>query len=194
MAASWVFREPTLGQTPITAVGTPTGTSVNTSTVAAGTLMTTPPAAGRSTPGRLGAIAKAYHPTFGEGEFIYLKGVAGTAVGSLVTYNPLVPSTTLAPNTANLDQPVAVAMSAVSTTANFGWFQIEGVATILKTAVKVNPGVSMFLSATAGRVMPTIASGKQIMDAISVNIATVASATSTIAVLIQRSFAQGQKI
>jgi hypothetical protein len=130
----------------------------------------------------------------GGGEFMYLPGVASTVVGSLVTYNPLKPSTTLAPNTANLAQPVAVAMAAVATSTSYGWYQISGVATIKKTAVKVNPAVQIFLSGTAGRVMPTVASGKQIQSAISVNAATVASATSTIQVLINRPFAQGQKI
>lgn len=190
----WVFREPTLGQTPIAKIAAAPTTTVNSSTLAAGTIGSTRGPAGNSTPGRLGAIAKAYHPTYGEGEFIYLKGVASTAIGSLVTYNSLAPSTALAPNTANLGQPVAVAMSAAATTGVYGWYQITGIATILKTAVKVNPAVSVFLSATVGRIMPTAASGKQIVNAISVNAATVASATSTVLVELQRSFAQGQKI
>ncbi|XUM19755.1 hypothetical protein ACRAVF_19000 [Bradyrhizobium oligotrophicum S58] len=189
----WVIREPTLGQPPIAkAIPAPTVTA-NTSTLAAGTIASTRAPAGGSTPNVLGKIVKAVHPTYGEGEFIYAKGVASTLVGSLVTYNSLAPSTTLAPNTANLDAPVAVAMS-VCTAGNYGWYQIAGLATILKTAVKVSPSVPLFLSATAGRVMSTVASGKQIMNAISNNAATVASATSTIVALIQRPFAQGQKI
>lgn len=190
----WVIREPTLGQTSIGKIAVAPNTTVNSSTLAAGNIGITRGPAGNSTPGKLGQIVKAYHPTYGEGEFTYLKGVAGTAVGSLVVYNNMVPSTTLAPNTANLDEPVAVAMSAAATTANYGWYQIAGVATMLKTAVKVSPSVSVFLSATAGRIMSTVASGKQIVNAISVNTATVASATSTILVLLQRPFAQGQKI
>jgi hypothetical protein len=141
----------------------------------------------------IGSIRKAADPTLGEGEFIYLPGVASTVVGSLVVYNPLTPSTTLAPSTSNLGQPVAVAMS-VCTAGMFGWYQIAGVAVIKKTAVKVNPNVAIFLSATAGRVMPTVASGKEILNARTVNAATVASATSTIQVLLQRPFAEGQVI
>lgn len=143
----------------------------------------------------LGTIIRAYDSTGvqGECEFIYLKGVASTVVGTLVTYNTTAPSTTLAPNTANLAQPVAVAMS-VCTAGNFGWYQISGVASIKKTAVKVNPNVPIFLSATAGRVMPTQASGKEILNARTVNAATVASATSTILVQINRPFAQGQTV
>lgn len=141
----------------------------------------------------LGTIVKAYDATLGEGEFIYLGGVASTKVGSLVIYNNSAGTTTLAPNTANLGEPLAVAMSAC-TASGFGWYQISGVATILKTAVKVNPNVNVFLSATAGRIMPTVASGKELQNAITVNAATVASGTSTVLVQINRVFAQGQKI
>ena len=141
----------------------------------------------------LGTIVRAQDATLGGGEFIYLKGVANTLVGSLVTYDPVNATTTLAPNTANLAQPVAVSMSA-NVANQYGWYQVEGVASIKKTAVKVNPNVAIFLSATAGRVMPTAASGKEILSARSVNSATVASTTSTVNVLLNRPFAQGQTI
>lgn len=141
-----------------------------------------------------GTIVRGEDSSLGGAEFIYLPGVANTVVGSLVVYNPSAKTTTLAPNTANLGQPLAVAMAAVATTANFGWYQIAGVAVIKKTAVPVSPNVRIFLSGTAGRVFPTATTGKQVLNARSVNAATVASATSTINVLIQRPFAQGQII
>lgn len=128
----------------------------------------------------------------GGGEFIYLPGVASTAVGSLVTYDPLGKTTTLAPHTANLGQPLAVAMAAVTTTKNYGWYQIAGVATVKKIAAKINPSVAIFLGTTAGSIQATASAGKEILNARTVNAATVASATSTISVLIQRPFAQGQ--
>lgn len=137
-----------------------------------------------------GVIVRGQDHTLGGGEFIYLKGVNSTLVGSLVTYDPTNHTTTLSPNTANLDQPVAVALSA-NNTGSWAWYQIAGVAVIKKTAVKVNPNVPVYQSATTGRVMSTAASGKQLMNARSVNAATVASATSTINVLIQRPFLQG---
>lgn len=142
----------------------------------------------------LGTIVTAVDATLGMGEFIYLYGVASCVVGSLVTYNTTTGLTTLCPNTANLAQPVAVSMSANTSTTSGSWFQIEGGAVIKKTAVKVNPNVAMFLSGTAGRVMSTVATGKQLVNARSINAATVLSATSTITVLIQRPFAQGQAI
>jgi hypothetical protein len=139
----------------------------------------------------LGTIVRAIDATtYGGGEFIYLKGAANTVVGMLVVYDPVNATTTLTPNTANLDQPVAVAMSA-NVLANYGWYQIAGASVIKKTAVKVSPNVPVYQSATIGRVMSTAASGKELMNARSVNAATVLSATSTITVLTQRPFLQG---
>ena len=128
---------------------------------------------------------------YGAGEFIYLKGVASTVVGSLVVYDPLNGSTTLAPDTAKQGEPVAVAMSANVANQN-GWYQIAGPAVIKKTAVAVNPGVAVYLSGTAGRVMPTLASGKQLLGARSVNASTVTSTTSTITVVLNRPHLQGE--
>ena len=130
----------------------------------------------------------------GGGEFIYLPGVASTVVGSLVTYNPIAKTTTLCPDTANLAQPVAVAMAAVATTGNFGWYQIAGVAVIKKGAVSVLPNVPVFIgtAAGAGRITSLASAGKELLNARSVNTTTIASGTSTVNVLINRPFAQGQ--
>ena len=138
----------------------------------------------------LGTIAEGKDPTYGGGRFIYLKGVTSTVAGSVVSYNQLTGATTLVPNTANLAAPLAVAMGAC-TTGLYGWYQVGGAAVIKKTAVKVNPAVKLYISGTAGRLMPTAASGKQILELITVNAATVLSATSTITALIQYPFAQG---
>ena len=35
----------------------------------------------------LGTIVRANDPTYGEGEFIYLKGIGSTVVGSIVNYD-----------------------------------------------------------------------------------------------------------
>jgi len=142
----------------------------------------------------LGRKVTAYDPTLGEGEFIYLYGVASNIVGALVTYNSLTGITTLAPNTAHLAQPLAVSMAANTSTTTGSWYQVYGVAVIKKTATKVSPAVPLFLSGTAGRVFATATSGKQILNAVSVNAATVASATSTVQVNIAWPFAQGQVI
>jgi len=141
-------------------------------------------------PATLGQVVRAFDPTYGEGEFILLVGVASTVVGSLVSYNATTYQTALSANTANLAGPVAVAMSAC-TAALFGWYQIGGLAVIKKTAVAVSPQVAVYQSATTGRIMPTAASGKQILGARAANLASVTSTTSTVIVSINRPHKQG---
>lgn len=140
----------------------------------------------------LGTIVDAFDPTFGAGKFIYLYGVASNTVGSLVTYNQLTGLTTLSPTTGNKAQPVAVSMNANTSTTTGSWYQVGGAALIKKTAVKISPAVPVFLSATAGRVKAVASAGLQILNAVSINAATVASATSTITVQIEYPFIQGQ--
>jgi hypothetical protein len=141
-------------------------------------------------PATLGMVCRAFDPTYGEGEFILLVGVASTVVGSLVSYNATTYQTALSANTANQATPVAVAMSAC-TAGLFGWYQIGGLAVVKKTAVAVNAQVAVYQSATTGRIMPTAASGKQLLGARSANLATVASTVSTVIVSINRPHLQG---
>lgn len=141
-------------------------------------------------PATLGMICRAFDPTYGEGEFIMLLGVASTVVGSLVTYNATTYQTALSANTANQATPVAVAMAA-NTAGLFGWYQIGGLAVVKKTAVATNAQVAVYQSATVGRIMATAASGKQVLGARSANLATVASTVSTVIVSINRPHLQG---
>jgi hypothetical protein len=139
----------------------------------------------------LGTLVRAWDETYGEGEFIYLLGVASTVVGSVVTYNATTYQTALSPDTANFQAPVAVAMSA-NVASQYGWYQVSGNAVVKKTAVAVTPQVKVYQSATTGRVMPTSASGKMILGAKTANLTTIASGTSTVVVTIQRPHMQGQ--
>lgn len=139
----------------------------------------------------LGRLITAYDSTLGEGEFIYLLGVASTIVGSVVRYNATTWQTTLITNTANQAVPVAVAMSA-NVAAQYGWYQISGNAVIKKTAVVVLPTVPVFLSSTAGRVKVLASAGLQVLGARSANLVTVTTTTSTVTVTIDRPAAQGQ--
>lgn len=143
-------------------------------------------------PTMLGMVARAFDPTYGEGEFILLVGVASTVVGSVVTYSPTTYQTTLSPNTANLSQPIAVAMSA-NLAGSFGWYQISGLAVVKKTAVKVDPAGTrrMYQSATAGRLMQTSAAGKNVLGMASANLTTVTSTTSTVVCSLNRPHLQG---
>ena len=81
---------------------------------------------------RPGRIIRAKDPTLGDGEFIFLPCVSGMVSGALVTYRQSASgayTVANAPNTANLAQPLAVAMAA-GVVNNYGWFQIAGAATI----------------------------------------------------------------
>jgi hypothetical protein len=124
----------------------------------------------------------------GGSEFIYLPGVASNIVGALVSFNPLTSVVTLATNTTKQGLPVAVSMTANTATTSYSWYQVAGVAVIKKTAIKVSPISKIAVSATAGRVLAGSTAGAMLFNAISVNAATVASATSTVQVYIQRPF------
>ena len=121
----------------------------------------------------LGTIVRAADPTLGEGEFIYLKGVASTVVGSPVTYDLANYLTALAPVGANKPQPIAFAMSA-NVASQYGWYQIGGNAKALKTsglALASNAAVGIL---TAGKVAAT-GTGKEILGALTVAKCTAAT-------------------
>ena len=79
---------------------------------------------------KLGTIAKFVDPYLGEGEFIYLEGVANTTAGNVVNYDD---SFQTALNTTGLatPRPLAVAMAAI-VADRYGWYQISGIATVKK--------------------------------------------------------------
>lgn len=97
---------------------------------------------------QLGTRMKAQDPTYGPGEFIYLKGVASTAIGSVVLFNPDDWSTSLA--TANDKGPIAVAMSA-NVANQYGWYQIYGKG-VAKVLASFADNGDCYLTATAGSV------------------------------------------
>lgn len=109
----------------------------------------------------LGTILCATDPTYGEGEFIYLKGVASTAVGSWVTYNSDDNTTTLL--AANAIGPVAVAMSA-NVANQYGWYQIQGKA-IGKALASFADNANVYATATAGSVDDAVVAGDRVKNA-----------------------------
>lgn len=138
----------------------------------------------------LGTIAKAVDPTYGEGEFIYLLGVASTTVGSLVTYTLSSWQTALAPVGDAVSRPVAVAMSA-NVAGQYGWYQISGKAVVAKTATiccVVGAGVGV---QTVGLVTKTD-SGKEILGAVFAATASAATGRTTVLVSIDRPRMQGR--
>lgn len=96
----------------------------------------------------IGTRIRAVDPVYGEGEFIYLKGVASTIVGSVVVYDEYANTTTL--TVAGSRGPVAVSMSA-NIANQFGWYQIAGAA-VVKVAAAVVANAATYLTATAGQI------------------------------------------
>ena len=111
----------------------------------------------------LGTLVKAVDPTYGEGEFVYLKGIANTAIGSMVDYDQYTGVTALSPATGGTG-PVAVAMSA-NVANQYGWYQVVGSA-VVKAPNAVVVGADVFsLAATPGSVDDAAVNGEQILNA-----------------------------
>ena len=110
----------------------------------------------------LGFRVRAIDPTYGEGEFIYLVGVASTAVASWVTYNEDGYTTALL--AANAIGQVAVAMSA-NVASQYGWYQISGKAIGKALASYADNGL-VYATSTAGSVDDAVVSGDRVKRAI----------------------------
>lgn len=109
----------------------------------------------------LGTIITAYDETYGSGEFIYLKGVASTAVGSWVLYNADDFSTSLL--AANDIGPVAVAMSA-NVASQYGWYMISGKA-VGKALTAFADNGNVYATATAGSIDDAVVAGDRVKNA-----------------------------
>lgn len=125
----------------------------------------------------------------GAGEFIYLLGVANTVAGSAVTYNTTTYQTAIAIGTANQGGTVAFSIGA-NVAASYGWYQIGGAAVVKKTAVIVSAAKKVYLVSSTvtgnGRISAASVTGKQILGARSANLTAIASATSTVMVMLDR--------
>lgn len=110
----------------------------------------------------LGTRVRARHTTYGEGEFIYLKGVASTTANSWVTYNADDHSTTLL--AANAIGAVGIAMSA-NVASQYGWYQIYGKA-IGKALTGYVDNALVYATATAGSIDDAVVSGDRVKNAI----------------------------
>lgn len=116
---------------------------------------------------QVGTIAKFYDDTQGEGEFIYLPGVASTAAGDCVEYD-LAPGAQATVRHSNATAtgkgwPVAIASAAVVAT-KFGWYQIGGVA-IANVAAGFAAASAVFGTGTAGVLDDGADAGDQILNA-----------------------------
>lgn len=110
----------------------------------------------------LGTIVRAEDPTYGGGEFIYLKGVASTAVASWVTIHEDDWTTTLL--AANDIGQVAIAMSA-NVASQYGWYQIKGKA-VGKCLAGYVDNALVYATATAGSIDDAVVAGDRVKKAI----------------------------
>lgn len=114
----------------------------------------------------IGTIVKAFDPVLGEGEFIYLLGVANTVAGDAVVYDllPSGPATVRLAKDQQSNSGRAVAFALVAVPAgSYGWYQVGGCA-VVNTVAGTVAGV-MMSTATTGSVGNTADAGDQIIGA-----------------------------
>ena len=97
----------------------------------------------------------------GQGDFIYLKGVADTTAGSWVTYNADDYSTALLG--ADMIGPVAVAM-APTVAGQYGWYQIRGKA-VAKAGAGFADNGNVYATATGGTADDAVVAGDRVKNA-----------------------------
>lgn len=110
----------------------------------------------------LGFRVSAVDPTYGEGEFVYAKGVASTAIGSWVTFHEDDWTTTLL--AANDIGQVGIAMSA-NVANQYGWYQISGKA-VGKCLTGYADNGLVYATATAGSIDDAVVAGDRVKKAI----------------------------
>lgn len=81
----------------------------------------------------LGTLIRGVDGLLGEGEFIYLQGVASCLACDLVSYDPFTGLTTRGAAAANSGLPLAVATAPLAL-GEYGWFQISGAMTVANNA------------------------------------------------------------
>jgi hypothetical protein len=131
----------------------------------------------------LGTIVRAYSSTLGEGEFIYLKGVASTVVGSIVNYDDNFQTALDSTAVAGPSRPLAVAMAAC-VADRWGWYQISGLAVAAK-ANSVSFADGAGLGAGSGLAV-AVATGSVIQGAVVRTVASAKSNVTTVAIAINR--------
>lgn len=105
----------------------------------------------------LGTVARAVDASLGEAEFIYLKGVASTAAGDLVSYDPKGATTVRAVHAGGTSVgPCAVAMSA-NVASQYGWYCISGCVPVKSGTVAANKRA--YLTSTAAQIDDAVVSG-----------------------------------
>ena len=124
----------------------------------------------------LGTAVKAKDPLYGEGEFIYLKGLAATAVGDAVVYNSYTGVTTRL--VAGGKGELSWAMSA-NLSGSFGWYQISG-SVVANVAAGFTAATDLYATATAGVIAVAVVAGDLIAGGVGVTAIGTPSATTAV--------------
>lgn len=103
-----------------------------------------------------GYRVRAKDPTYGDAEFVYVKGVSSGAAGLLATYNAETGVTAL--TGARSKGLCGVMMAALSSSTTFGWLQVRGAADV-QVAGTVASGATVYLTSTAGKVDDAVVAG-----------------------------------
>jgi|SRR6185312_4937456 len=181
---AFVCSNPRLGVVDITAVTTIAPGTGNLPSVTLGP--------------QLGEVVTGWDPYLGGGEFIYLKGVASTAAGDVVSYNAYTGATTRWAGTANSGAPLAVAVTANTSSSQYGWYQIGGNAVVTCSGTVAAGDIVNF--ASTATVKSAAAAGKQVLNAVAASAngasygsgnAAVTLASTQAIYTIQRPFCQG---
>lgn len=142
----------------------------------------------------IGTVSKFRDPTLGEGTFIYLTGVASTAVGNIVSYQVQyvaagapTSATVRWAGTAITGCPLAVA-TAATVASTFGWYQVVGAA-VCSISGTVAAGNPMYWQATA-TISATPVASKQMSNAVAASANAVPAAGQAV-VQVAWPFAQG---
>ncbi len=107
----------------------------------------------------LGTRVRATDPTYGESEFIYLKGVVGTNPGNVVVYKQKEATTTLAV----LASKGALAVSQSANGANqFAWYCVAGACQASFAGAAV-ADTQLYLTASAGAIDDVVTAGSGIL-------------------------------
>lgn len=130
----------------------------------------------------LGTIIRANDPTYGSGEFIYLKGIGSTVVGSIVNYDAVY-VTALHTSALDKPRPLAVAMSA-NVANQYGFYQISGQAVVSKSAA-LSLAAGDAIGATAGAAV-VVATGSILNGMAVAAIASAATGVTTVRVMLNR--------
>lgn len=126
---------------------------------------------------KVGSVVEAEHEYLGYGQFIALKGVASLAAGDAVVYNPFSGVTARAVTASHGVKgiPIAISLSANTSTTKLSWFQIVGNAIANAPNSALTTDTPIYLTSGAGVLDDAVVAGSQLINARSASASDVGS-------------------